>query len=81
MYFLLDKSEKMPASCWGKYRRIAIVRMPDNAHEPPRIDERIKGLEIVDQWRSLNVGKTDRCAYRVALREAETKLAELERAQ
>lgn len=73
-YFLLDKCEKMPSSCWGKYRRLAIVGVPAGSGEPSRIDTRIKGLRIVSEWRALSVGKTERCAYRVALRDAREQL-------
>jgi hypothetical protein len=42
------------------------------------ISERAKGCHrIVETWESRNIGKTDRCAFRVALREAEELAARL----
>lgn len=69
-YVVLDSSANMPVSCWGKYRRVAVVEVRDGA-TPSMISERAKGVKkIVKLWDNLNVGRTGRCAYRRALSEA-----------
>ena len=54
----------------GTYKRIAVVEAEGDTI-PAMISERAKGLvRIVQTWERLSVGKTDRCAYAVALVEA-----------
>ena len=77
-YILLDKAASMPQSCKGQYRRIAIVELDDSGVVPQMISERARGCKrIVSLWDKLSVGKTDRCAYKVALAEAQAELATL----
>ena len=77
-YKLMTASAQMPQSCWGTYRRIAIVQVETADTEPAMISERAIGVvRIVATWEKLNVGKTDRCAYRKALKEAEKMLSDL----
>ena len=77
-FILLDKAASMPRSCKGKYRRIAIVELDDSGVVPQMISERAKGCKrIVSLWDNLSVGKTDRCAYKVGLKEAQEELAAL----
>ena len=77
-YVLLDKAASMPQSCKGQYRRIAIVELDDSGVVPQMISERARGCKrIVSLWDKLSVGKTDRCAYKVALAEAQAELATL----
>lgn len=59
-------------------------RRPASHHEResgyvPRTIREVRGVEIVRTWERLHVGKTDACAYRVALVEAETYAAECRR--
>lgn len=79
-YHLLVSSAQMPNSCKGVYKRIAILRV-DHHERPigfvPKTIREMRGVEIVRTWERLNVGTTERCAYKLALREAETALAEL----
>ena len=79
MYIVMTATEKMPASCWGRYRRVAVVRLEDGfTGEPKMISERARGLaEIVEEWRACSVGTTDRSAYRRAVAEAEALAARL----
>ena len=65
----------MPNSCMGMYRRVAVVQLNQHytAHglRPKMISERAVGvLRVVDLGKH-NVGKTDRCAYRRKLKEAQ----------
>ena len=77
-YKLITAAAQMPQSCWGTYRRIAIVQVESADTEPAMISERARGvIQIVATWEKLNVGKTDRCAYAKALKEAEEMLADL----
>jgi len=76
-YTIMTASAKMPASCWGIYKRVALVEV-EKGMEPKMISERAKGLvRIVRTWEKLNVGTTDKCAYRRALTEAQAELAKL----
>lgn len=87
-YILIDKCAKMPATCRGKYRRIAIVEL-DQAYlvtsrlagwpDPDlRIDSRDKRIKnIVHVWDRLHVGSTDRCEYARTLATARAMLDEL----
>lgn len=70
-YLVMTAAERMPGSCWGRYRRVAVVEVDDGAPLPKMISERAVGVKrIVGSWRRLNCGKTARCAYRRALAEA-----------
>jgi len=66
----------MPSSCWGVYRRVGVVEIDPAQVDPTRtrlsIDARRRGVvRVVETWERCNVGSTDRCAYRRALREAQ----------
>lgn len=78
-YVVMDKATKMPSSCWGIYRKVAVVAVADDfCNTPSMISLRARGvIEIVELWDRLNVGTTERCAYRRALAEAEALAHEL----
>ena len=77
MYIIMTASETMPKSCKGIYRRVAIVET-DGVTTPKQIHPLHKAvISIPYQWRRLNVGKTNRCAYQRALCEAQTILNKL----
>jgi hypothetical protein len=63
----------MPSSCKGRYRRVAVLEVPIGVETA--IIRNSTNVRIVETWEGCNVGKTDRCAYAIALSEAE-KLAE-----
>jgi hypothetical protein len=70
MYIVKTAAAKMPSSCKGRYRRVAVMEVADGT-EPAMISERAKGvIRIVETWERLNEGRTDKCAYRRALAEA-----------
>jgi hypothetical protein len=58
----------------------AVLRMREmmflggvRTREPARLDQRCKGIvRVVETWEHLNVGLTERSAYRRALKEART---------
>lgn len=69
-FVVLDKAAKMPNSCWGKYRRVAVLEVRAGSI-PAMISRRARGVvRVVATWERCNVGKTDRCAFDRALSEA-----------
>ena len=71
-YIVCDASEKMPSKCWGRYRKVAVVEVERGVRRISMISERAKGVvRIVEEWRRLNVGTTERSAFSIATREAE----------
>ena len=69
-FVVMTASECMPSSCWGKYGKVAVVEIEEDA-DPKMISERARGVvRIVETWRRLNVGTTERCAFQKALAEA-----------
>lgn len=70
MYIVMTSSAKMPSTCRGRYRNVAVVQT-DGTTVPKMISRRAKGVvDILGFWEKLNVGKTEACAYRRALVEA-----------
>lgn len=64
-------SARMPSNCWGKYRHVAVLEISTHVESVSMISERAKGCKkIVAYWGNLNVGTTERCAYRKALKKA-----------
>ncbi len=69
---------RMPDSCWGKYRRVAVLEVDADRLSVSMISERATGCHrVVETWERLHVGTTERCAYQVALAEAEAMVAEM----
>ena len=68
-------SAKMPASCFGRYGRVAVIEIEDGLpadFQPAMISERARGVvRIVQTWEKCNIGKTDRCAFARARARAE----------
>lgn len=77
-YIVMWSAAKMPGTCWGKYRRIAIVKVADPGIMPKMISTHARNvLEIVQTWEKLNVGKTSKSAFYRALVEADALCREL----
>ena len=74
-YYIVSSSAHMPNKCWGIYRHVAIIERNDGKR--PTIIRDTKSQKIIATWRNLNVGRTEKCAYRRALKEAEAYLASL----
>lgn len=76
-YIVQTASAKMPASCWGKYRHVAVMEVESDT-VPAMISTRARGVRrIVQTWERRNVGTTDRCAFKRALAEASRLAAQL----
>lgn len=76
MHIVMTASASMPASCKGRYGKIAVVQLTQEytAHgkRPKMISERAKGvLRIVWQSGPQNMGKTPKCGFERARAEAE----------
>ena len=73
-YIVATAAAHMPSSCWGRYRRVAVLEIEAGlpaGYWPAMISDRARGVvRVVETWESRNVGKTNRCAYRRAMAEA-----------
>ena len=79
-YIVKTSSAKMPSSCWGIYRRVAVLEIEDGRTDVSTISCHAKGvIRVVEAWEKCHVGKTDRDAYSYALRRAEALAAQLNR--
>lgn len=62
-FVVRSSAAKMPSSCWGQYRRVAVLEVQQGT-VPRMISDRARGVvRIVATWEALNVGKTSRCAF------------------
>ena len=69
-YIVQTAAAKMPNSCWGQYRRVAVMEIITGT-QPAMISKRARGVvRVVATWEKCNVGRTERCAYERALSEA-----------
>jgi hypothetical protein len=78
-HFIVQTSAScMPSSCKGFYRNVAVLEVDDSLSQVSMISERARGCRRI-VWYSgkNNVGTTERCAYRRALRKAEELAAKL----
>lgn len=76
-YIVMSAAAKMPSTCWGTYRRVAVLEV-DIGAKPKMISERARGVvRIVRTWEKLNGGTTERCAYEQALAAARELAREL----
>jgi hypothetical protein len=80
-YILMDRSAYMPSSCWGRYRRLAIVELtPDFVGEPKMISERARGVKrIVEERDKLHAGGGNRTAHAIAKRDMQAEVDRLNR--
>ncbi len=77
-YIVQTSRACMPNSCWGNYRRVAVLEVPVGVDHASMISARSRDVSSVAQaWERLNVGTTSRCAYQVALAEARVLAAAL----
>jgi hypothetical protein len=87
-HIIQTAAARMPASCWGSYGRVAVLRVPVTWTAAPRIDDRIKGVEITKVWDRRHrcgkygpcAGKPRQCAYHRAYAEAMDECDRLNRA-
>tara|TARA_R100001530_G_scaffold103934_2_gene72347 strand:+ start:77 stop:394 length:318 start_codon:yes stop_codon:yes gene_type:complete len=75
IHIVMTSSARMPSSCWGQYANVAVVEVEVKDGIPARpkmISDRARGVvRIAHHFGPQNVGKTSRCAFRVAMKEAE----------
>jgi len=77
-FIIQTAAAKMPQSCWGTYKRVAVLEVEDGVETVAMISSRARGVvEIVQTWEKLNVGSTSQCAFQKALAEAKELTAEL----
>lgn len=73
-YIVMTSSAHMPSSCMGRYKNVAIVEVENENTVPKMISERARGVvRIVRHYGPQSVGKTARCAFERALREARSE--------
>ena len=75
MYIVMSASATMPATCWGRYRRVAVVQLTQQytamGWRPAMISRRARGvLRIARDFGPQHTGATTRCAYNRALVQA-----------
>jgi hypothetical protein len=71
-YIVRTSKACMPVKCWGTYRHVAVIEVDAGVDDVSMISTRAKGVRrIVARWDRKHVGSTDRCAYEIALAEAE----------
>ena len=72
---------KVPgASQEDRYMRIGLLEVEEGLEDVSMISRRAKGvIRVVKTWERLYAGKTERCAFRKALKEAEEVKEAIER--
>jgi hypothetical protein len=68
VYTVASSQAKMPGTCWGKYRRVALLK-----HAPgvvPALIRDTRAVSVEKTWEKLHDGTTRRCAFSRALSEA-----------
>lgn len=78
-YIVMTASARMPASCMGRYRRVALCRVADPQNPPRMISRRARGmLEIIQTWERCNAGTHGgNTTFDRARREAAERAAQL----
>jgi hypothetical protein len=70
--------EHMPNKCWGRYIRVAVMEMENDAKFPEMISAHARGcIRIVAEWRKCNQGTSARCAASKAIAAAEAMAGKL----
>lgn len=79
MYIVMTSSAKMPSSCGGRYRNVAVVELEDGfVGIPTMISTHARGVKrVVRHYGPQSVGKTDRCAYARAFKAAQALADEM----
>lgn len=75
-HIVMTSSAHMPSSCKGRYRNVAIVQLTQEYTAkgliPKMISEHARGVLRVVRCTKHSVGKTEKCSYQRALKQAET---------
>jgi hypothetical protein len=71
-FIVQSAAAKMPSSCKGRYRRVAVLLVDDlHTNGVKMISSRAKGvIKVIATWEKLNCGTTSRCAFSRAMDEA-----------
>lgn len=72
-YIVMSSWAKMPTSCWGRYRRVALLEVEKEYDLVSMISERARGVvRIIKTWEKCHYGRggSGRCAYSRACTEA-----------
>ena len=80
-WIVMTSQAKMPGSCWGKYRNVALVQLNQEYTakqlKPKYISTRARGvLRVVHLGHHFD-GETDRCAFARALAAAKQRAYDL----
>jgi len=74
MWIVMTSCAKMPSSCWGIYRNVALVKVCQHFAawniKPAMLSKRARGVLELRHMGAFHVGKTERCAYQRALASA-----------
>lgn len=72
LYYVKVSAAQMPSNCYGKYKRVALVKIKNGSNRLPiRISPLDKSVDhILMLWDKVNVGITSRSAYSRVLTEA-----------
>jgi hypothetical protein len=77
-FVVMTATARMPSTVKARYRRVAVVEIEPGA-TPRMISTHARGVvAIVETWERLSVGRTDRCAFARAMREASALCARLD---
>jgi hypothetical protein len=70
-YIVTESAAHMPSSCWGRYRRIAVLEVEDHVTHVKMISLRARGvIRVVRTWEKRADGLTERSAAGRARTEA-----------
>lgn len=69
MFQVIISAARMPASCWGKYVRVAVVETDGRPAKIIRTYGPVK--RIIKIWEKCRVGKTEKSSSARAIRAAE----------
>ena len=79
-YITKTATAHMPNSCWGRYGKVAVIEVEPGVKDVAMISDRARGaIRVVEVWDRQFWGKSNRCAFAIALAEAEALAASLNR--
>lgn len=73
-YAVVSSAARMPRSCWGCYRHVAVVRRKFAPGKVTQIAERGNVEKVIVVWRNCNVGKGIRDAVTYAIAEGKIRM-------
>ena len=77
-YIAKTATAQMPNSCWGRYGKVGVIEVEDGVEDVAMISDRARGvIRVVEVWDRQFWGKSNRCAFAIACREAEGLAANL----